>query len=157
MQLLRAANRIARPWQNGGGITYDVAASPVTAPLDQIAWRVSIAEIAAPGPFSRFEGLDRILTVLEGTLQLPGRTLVAGNSIAFPGEDAVHAIPLDGPVQALNVMTRRGEWHAAVDRWSPNLPSADIRIAIAGDAMILDAGESPPPDFSGHVIRIDPA
>ena len=52
----------ATRWKNGGGVTREVAKSPSQAPF----WRVSIANVDQEGPFSSFEGLDRILTVIEG-------------------------------------------------------------------------------------------
>ena len=70
MRLLRAADRVAVPWKNGGGVTHDVIVSPAGATLDDFDWRISIAEIARSGPFSRFPGIDRTLAVLEGKVVL---------------------------------------------------------------------------------------
>ncbi len=46
MRLLAATDRIARPWKNGGGVTFDVLSFPEGSTLETFAWRISIAEAA---------------------------------------------------------------------------------------------------------------
>lgn len=114
LTLLRAADRPAVSWKNGGGITYEVAAWPPGADFDTFDWRVSMAEVRRDGPFSVFPGVDRILTVLEGRLRL----CVAGQPpivlshrtppAAFAGDVATTATVEAAPVLDLNVMARRG-------------------------------------------------
>ncbi len=115
--LLPAADRVAVPWKNGGGITREVAVFPPGAGMDAFDWRVSMAEVRDSGPFSPFSGIDRNLTVLEGRLRLEmgGETLVLepGEKLAFAGDVPVHATPLR-PVVDLNVMTRRSHASAQV-------------------------------------------
>ncbi|EGD04024.1 hypothetical protein B1M_13530, partial [Burkholderia sp. TJI49] len=55
--LTRAADLVASPWKNGGGVTREIAAFPPGAALDAFAWRVSVADVGAAGPFSRFDGI----------------------------------------------------------------------------------------------------
>ncbi|MDV6330318.1 HutD family protein [Asticcacaulis sp. 201] len=116
---LTAAGRVAVPWKNGGGVTREIAVFPEGANMDEFLWRVSMADVTEAGPFSRFDGIDRHLTVLAGRLQLDlsdnRRTLQAGDSLAFDGSTPVHGTPLL-PVTDLNVMTRRGTFRASVDR-----------------------------------------
>ncbi len=52
-----------QPWKNGGGVTRELLAWPEPA-----SWRVriSVAEVTADGPFSRFEGVQRWFAVLQG-------------------------------------------------------------------------------------------
>jgi len=47
IKLLKAADRAAIPWKNGGGVTRDVIVSPAGATLENFDWRISIAEIAS--------------------------------------------------------------------------------------------------------------
>src|SRR4029453_18819910 len=68
LRLLRAADRVAIPWKNGGGITHDVALSG--AGPDDFAWRVSIADIERPGPFSSYPGIDRSFVPVHGKVRL---------------------------------------------------------------------------------------
>jgi environmental stress-induced protein Ves len=128
MRLLRAADRRAAPWKNGGGVTREIAAWPPGAGFDDFAWRVSMAEVTADGPFSSFAGVDRILAVLEGRLRLDveGRTQITLSPEAapavFPGDAAAHAVVEAGPVLDLNLMSRRGTVRARLTRLDVLLP-----------------------------------
>src|SRR5689334_16765882 len=66
IRLLRAADRIATPWKNGGGVTREVCRDGRSASAGDFDWRVSIAEVAQPGPFSRFNGYRRLIALIEG-------------------------------------------------------------------------------------------
>jgi len=120
--ILRAADRIAVPWKNGGGITREVAVHPPGSTLGNFGWRVSLAEVRTGGPFSTFSGIDRQMAVLSGRLQLSiaGReplTLCADSDpVAFAGELPVSSEPLQSPVLDLNVMTRRAAFGARLRR-----------------------------------------
>lgn len=122
MRVLRAADRIATPWKNGGGVTREVAAFPPGADLDAFEWRISLAEIEADGPFSTFPGVDRVLTVIQGAgllLTVDDRMLAldaASPPLTFPGEVQVTARLTDGAIGDLNVMVRRGAWRARTRR-----------------------------------------
>ncbi|WP_244817513.1 HutD family protein [Caballeronia sp. Lep1P3] len=125
--LIRGADLVATPWKNGGGITREVAARAD-------AWRVSIADIDRPGPFSRFDGIDRMLVVLDGAgLMLGAQSVLRAFGIArFPGESQVDARLADGAVRVFNVMTHRGAARARVDLW--RAPAS--RIVDAGTALL---------------------
>ena len=122
LTVLRAADRKAVPWKNGGGVTREIAAWPPGSGFDDFAWRVSMAEVREDGPFSNFAGVDRILTVLEGAMRL---TIEGGGVFElsldtppgnFDGEAPAASELTAGPVLDLNVMTRRGAAVAQVDR-----------------------------------------
>ncbi|MET4807957.1 environmental stress-induced protein Ves [Limibacillus sp. MBR-115] len=101
------------PWKNGGGITREIAAFPEGADLADFEWRISMADVASDGPFSRFEGVDRTLCVLEGSIELTlqgGKAVVLDPNSAplgFPADEDVVARLPGGPVRDFNVMTRR--------------------------------------------------
>ena len=61
----RDLNRV--PWKNGGGTTCEIAASPAGAGMEAFDWRLSMADVAADGPFSNFSDIDRTLVLIEGT------------------------------------------------------------------------------------------
>ena len=163
MQILRAADRVATPWKNGGGVTREVAARPPGAGMDGFDWRVSLADVAADGPFSAFPGVDRVLTVIEGdglVLEVEGRAahLTPGAPFAFPGEAAVAARLTAGPIRDLNVMVRRGVWTARVAPWrgapvvnidGPTLVVLlqDVEDFAAQDVVLFDARETVTLDF----------
>jgi environmental stress-induced protein Ves len=136
LHVFNRAQLPAVPWKNGGGVTREIVASPRGAGLDAFAWRVSIADVSTDGPFSVFEGVDRVLMLLEGN----GVALRGGDGrivrrldepfvpFAFPGDARITSSLLAGPSVDFNVMTRRA------------LARADVRIVRASEA--LDAFES---------------
>ncbi|MFJ8627704.1 HutD family protein [Kitasatospora sp. NPDC093550] len=120
-QVLRASERPATAWLNGGGVTREVAGFPAGAGLDRFDWRVSLADVATAGPFSPFPGIDRVITVVEGAgmaLTVDGvERLVDTPYRPFPfsGDATTDCRLLAGPVVDFNVMTRRGRVEATVD------------------------------------------
>lgn len=151
--LLRAADRLAVPWKNGGGITRELAVWPPGASFDDFVWRVSMAEVHQDGPFSSFPGVDRILTLLEGGLRLT----VSGAGVfdlspqtpplAFDGDAPASAALATGPVLDLNVMTRRGAAYAHVGRWAsaadiPATQGACLVFALADGVRVVNARQA---------------
>jgi environmental stress-induced protein Ves len=138
--ILRAADRIAVPWKNGGGLTREVAVHPPASTLANFAWRVSLAEVRAGGPFSTFTGIDRQMAVLSGRLQLSiaGRktlTLCADSDpVAFAGELPVSSEPLQSPVLDLNVMTRRAAFAARLRRCRAR---STATVGLEADSTLL--------------------
>ncbi|HEY1134772.1 MAG TPA: HutD family protein [Nocardioides sp.] len=115
------------PWRNGAGTTRELAAAA------DGAWRVSVAAIPGPAPYSRFTGADRVSCVVEGeglALEVYGedRTVRRGDVLAYPGEAPVVGRPLDGPVQNLNLVLDRAR---AV---------GGMRV-VAGDELVLAADD----------------
>lgn len=119
MHLLRSGAYRRVPWRNGLGHSAEILAFPASAA--DFGWRLSMAPVVADGTFSRFPGVDRVLTVIEGHgLQLalddaPPVTL-ADAPFAFPGDIPCQATLTAGRITALNVMTRRGRWRAVIRR-----------------------------------------
>jgi environmental stress-induced protein Ves len=110
----------AMPWKNGGGATREIASWPPGAGLGDFGWRVSIASIAAAGPFSVFKGMDRHIMLLggdgvrlqSGDGQLDHRLDTPHVPFAFSGDAAIDCSLLGCASSDFNVMTRRGQWHA---------------------------------------------
>lgn len=112
----------ATPWKNGAGVTREIVCQPAGAGTDDFHWRVSIAHIASDGPFSRFDGVDRIITLLEGAgvrlhstddaLDHPLLTPLV--PFAFAGEAPVQGLLVDGDCHDFNVMSRRAVCRASV-------------------------------------------
>lgn len=134
LEVLRAADRAAVPWKNGGGVTREVTVFPPGAGLTDFDWRISIAEIGVAGPFSVFPGVDRLMAVLKGRLSLfidgqpPVNLAPDTPAVGFPGDVPVFAEPLDATVMDLNVMTRRRRCRATLTR------------RVAGEAAVLESG-----------------
>ncbi|KQQ47420.1 HutD/Ves family protein [Duganella sp. Leaf126] len=123
-RLIQYASLRPTPWKNGGGTTTELAVSPPGASMDDFDWRVSLASIAADGPFSRFPGVDRSLALVAGDgvlLDFGDERIVLSPSeplVEFAGEDVVHATlsgPAGQPTLDFNVMTRRGRWRHRIE------------------------------------------
>ncbi|MFF2123127.1 HutD family protein [Kitasatospora sp. NPDC058184] len=150
-QVLRAGERPATAWLNGGGVTREVAGFPVGAGLDAFDWRVSLADVASAGPFSPFPGIDRVITLVEGAgmaLTVDGTEQLVDapfRPFAFSGDATTDCRLLAGPVVDFNVMTRRGRVEAAVDlataATTVDVPdgSTALLVCLVGTATIHDA------------------
>jgi environmental stress-induced protein Ves len=122
MQAIAYDDLTATPWKNGGGVTRELACYPAGATMDDFIWRVSIAEVAQSGPFSRFAGVDRAIALLDGDgmrLQFAHgahHDLTARLApFAFRGEDNVHAQLIGTPSRDFNLMLRRGAAQGTLD------------------------------------------
>lgn len=124
-------------WKNGGGWTRTVASNEAGHLL---RWRVSVADITAAGPFSRFDGLDRTAVMVRGAgLSLSGEAESwhfdgPGSFAQFPGELALHCDEPGVPTQLWNVMVRRGQAHAdlrIVEDNAVDLPPAPNVLVLA--------------------------
>ena len=97
----------ASPWRDGGGVTRELLAWP-----DAGQWRVrmSVAEVAQDGPFSRFDGVRRWFAVLAGAgvrLRMQGATQELTQHSApfeFDGAMATDCELLAGATQDFNLM-----------------------------------------------------
>lgn len=131
----------ATPWKNGGGLTREIVCQPPGAGLDDFEWRASIAQIASDGPFSAFEGVDRVITLLEGAGvrlrsadgQVDHVLGVALQPFAFAGEAAVVAERISGDCADFNLMTRRAacRGEVRVQRASGTVPPAAHGLLLA--------------------------
>ena len=115
------------PWKNGGGTTREVVAWPIGAGLDDFDWRISIASIAASGPFSAFAGIDRTILLLDGDgvhLASPDHGIdhrldQRWQPFAFAGEAPIDCTLLGGPSTDFNLMTRRDRVQGLVEVLTP--------------------------------------
>lgn len=111
----------ASPWRNGGGVTRELLAWP---DAQNWHWRLSVAEVASNGSFSRFDGVQRWFAVLGGAgvqLQLPGQThvlTVDSAPLCFDGAVPVDCQLLNGATQDFNLMLRRDRASATMQRLS---------------------------------------
>ena len=154
MRVVRRGEGRATRWKNGGGVTHELAVWPEGADLSGFDARLSMAEVAADGPFSAFPGIDRTLAVLAGgpmRLSFGGAEVALtadGPPLSFPGEAPVHARLDAGPVLDLNIMTRRGAFSHRMVRLSPGdrLPEGTVALAARGGVSVagvdLAAGDA---------------
>lgn len=134
------------PWRNGGGLTRELVAWPDSTDW---TWRMSVAEVACGGPFSRFEGVQRGFAVLGGAgvrLTIGDQTHELTRTSAPLWFDA--AVPvdcqlLDGATQDFNLMLR-GDQVAAkmlrisgVENFVLDAPRVVAVYAIDAPATVL--------------------
>ncbi len=140
MRRFDVATLPAQRWKNGGGLTREIARGPEGAGPEDFGWRLSVAEVEQPGPFSAFPGIDRCIVVLSGQgMALHDdagalvQTLAPLRPWAFAGEQALLARLPTGPCQDFNVMTRRGQWRSQLDvsQASARLARGDVTLLLA--------------------------
>lgn len=135
-RVIRRADWRTMPWKNGLGVTHELLREGDGA--QGFALRLSVAEVSADGPFSRFEGVDRVIALLDGAgLRLrrdDGQTVTLdrpGEPFAFAGEDAWACSLLGGPTLDFNVMTDRARLVASVTRREPGVLAGTWALALA--------------------------
>ena len=146
-RLFRVDDAAAQPWRNGGGQTRELIAWPSA---QQWAVRISVADVAADGPFSRFEGTQRWFAVLEGkgvelTIDGTARQVRRGDApLCFSGEATTHCRVLAGATRDLNLMLRnaRGGMLRVDDAapWRPEAAQCGLFAAV--DGRCVAAGRS---------------
>ncbi|WP_454871527.1 HutD/Ves family protein [Paraburkholderia xenovorans] len=172
--LIRGAELVAAPWKNGGGVTREVAAFPEGAGLDAFVWRVSVADVAQAGPFSRFAGIDRTLVLLSGAGMLldeagDGSSAHGVKTYAltqaldmahFTGEARIDARLVDGATRDFNLMVRRDAAQGEVEVWrgatQRTLSTDAVLLYCAQGLVSVTPGDAQPlPLETGDTLRID--
>lgn len=182
IQLLGPEDARSMPWKNGAGVTRELAIHPPGAGLDgtPFLWRISIAEVAADGPFSAFPGYDRSIMLVAGQgMQLsvageaPVRLAACYRPWRFSGDASTQCHLLSGPVRDFNVMSKRGviehrcdvisggaseaAWRRASQTLFCHCLHGNLIVKIAGIAeWSLNAGQSLwlPASGSGETAQI---
>lgn len=152
----------AMPWANGLGTTREIAIDPEPgAGGAPFRWRLSMADLAGPGPFSELAGVDRILVLLAGddvvlhVADSPPAPLGRHDAIAFPGDVPTHLEMPPGPGRDLNLMWDRERATGRVDVLAADAEvvlaaplafavalGGPARIAVDGAAAELDAEDA---------------
>jgi uncharacterized protein len=151
-RLVPSPDAPAQRWRNGGGTTRELLAWPRA---DDWQVRISVADIAADGPFSAYPGVERWFTVLQGSgveLTLDGVVHRLGRGDAplhFAGDAMAACRLIDGPTRDLNLMLRdaKGTMRAAVDglAWSPHAAQCGLFSAVAGQCLAGGVETAVPP------------
>lgn len=178
-ETLRFAEREPVVWRNGGGVTRELAREPASEESADPGWRVSIAELDRPAPFSTFAGLTRHFTVIGAqpvTLMLGERRIELAplESLAFAGEMPVSCQLPDGPSRALNLMYNPQCWQVGIAWLDPGAalvrdPDCEtLLLAVVGGARLagpvsarLDCGDTwhwrrlgPPAPPVSHMLEM---
>lgn len=140
--IVQLADVSPSPWRNGGGVTRELLAWPDSADW---VWRMSVAEVAASGPFSRFDGVRRWFAVLGGAgvrLTIDGHShdLTSDSApLCFDGASTVHCQLLDGATQDFNLMLRGDHASAQMERVSGVL-KLDTSVSLVVAVYAMEAG-----------------
>ena len=139
MRHLTHADYREMPWANGRGVTVEMIRVDRGGAMD---WRLSMAQVVEDGPFSRLPGIERNLTVIEGTgfdLVGPGLRLRAGllEPVAFSGDIPMAAEGVTGPSVDFNVMTAGRAARVNVVRGANTLDPAGATLCV----LALDVPE----------------
>lgn len=142
----------AQPWRNGGGVTRELLAWPQAAD-----WRlrISVADVRAAGPFSRFDGIERWFAVLEGAgvvLRLEGRQqrlTDADAPFCFDGGAKVDCALLADATRDFNLMAPPG--CARLQR-----VRGEERIAAASGSLLCVYAHAHPAhvDMDGATLQV---
>jgi len=142
LSVLRAADYPRMPWKNGGGSTEEITRDTGEG-LEGFGWRLSIAAIGESGGFSRFEGYQRVITVLQGEgmhLHVDGeqsRALLPFDAFAFNGASDVSCTLIDGPIRDFNLIYAPQRYRARL-QW---LEAGGRLFTSAQTVLVLGADE----------------
>lgn len=179
MRHLRPWDYKMMPWKNGQGTTMELAIEPPDASLAgaPFLWRLSIADVRASGPFSRYPGYERRIMLIEGN----GMTIDAGINgvvelerhcpVHFSGDWQVSGRLKDGPVRDLNLffdrkraagtleavhLSARRDIAADGDTVAIHVLQGWVKGYAAGDTLILAGDETMTlePSPSGAVCAV---
>ncbi|HWJ36019.1 MAG TPA: HutD family protein [Steroidobacteraceae bacterium] len=155
MQVIRKSSFRPTPWKNGGGITHEALRVPANG--NAFRWRVSVAEIDAPGPFSEFAEYNRKMVLLRGSgvrLTFDGGIATylraVGDLAEFDGAIATECALLNGPCVDLNLMVSKSM--TGVRAWVECLRAPRIlqpshakllAFAISGSVSVNIANRAP--------------
>jgi environmental stress-induced protein Ves len=133
-------------WKNGAGYTVELARSGGES-LDAFDWRISMADVKTSGEFSKFNGMQRILTVLEGqgivlSIDDDIQQLNTLQSAQFSGDSHTSCELTDGPIRDFNLIYNPEKYdarfHWLVDSIISDLfSSADLIFVFNQSADML--------------------
>jgi len=143
LTIIRKSSFTSTPWKNGGGITHEAIRVPAGG--GDFRWRVSVAHIDVPGPFSEFAKYNRTMVLLQGagvelrfgdgTLQTLRRV---GDWVQFDGAVPTHCELVDGACVDLNLMVSKAD-------------RVDARVELVLSPLVVSAAE----DGTLLVVPID--
>jgi environmental stress-induced protein Ves len=153
-KLLSLDSVAAQPWRNGGGVTRELLAWP--QPNDWCV-RLSVADVQACGPFSRFDGFERWFAVLEGDgvvlRSAFGEHHLTADSepFRFDGALPIDASPVRGPTRDFNLMALPGR-----SRMERVRGVAQVRGAASAVLALYAHGEPAVLRCGGEAVEVPP-
>lgn len=149
VRLLTSSDFRRQSWQNGRGMTLELVRQADAS--GALLWRLSVADVVEPGPFSPLPGIDRVITLIEGDgfdldfgeAQSPVR-LRPFEPVSFSGDWPTTATTVHGASRDFNVMTARGRIRARVEVTSGGVVNATLAYLYVarGSAAVVADGQS---------------
>lgn len=138
IELLKAVNYTRMRWKNGAGYTVELARSEGDS-LELFDWRISMADVKTSGDFSKFNGMQRILTVLDGqgiVLNIDNhfRHLKTLQSVQFNGDSHTSCELIDGSIRDFNLIYDPQKYHA---RYQWIVDSTNSEIFSSADFIFI--------------------
>lgn len=106
-------NYLNMPWRNGLGSTLEIARASSAAADDEFQWRLSLATVAASGPFSHYPHYRRAVTLVNGSgfrldiaEQASALLDTIGTTAMFAGAATTHCVLIGGVSTDLSLMVR---------------------------------------------------
>ncbi|EPG37462.1 HutD/Ves family protein [Acinetobacter colistiniresistens] len=132
-------------WKNGAGYTRELARSDGDG-LDAFDWRISMADVKTSGDFSKFNGMQRILTVLEGAgiilkIDDDSEHLKTLQSAQFSGDSTTSCELSDGPIRDFNLIYNPDKWCSRY-QWIREPTSSEL---FSSADLIFIFNQSPEP------------
>lgn len=150
MNVLRQADYPSQAWKNGKGVSRRIASFPEGVTFGEaLLWQLSLPVISADSPFSPFPGFDRQFMILSGKgVSLNFRHAAEGvafsrkidtplQAFAFRGDWEADCKLLDGPVEDLSLLSRRGKIAAKLEMRA--LHAISVFEKTAADTLLLYA------------------
>lgn len=125
-------------WKNGKGITDQIYIYPLNSTISDFEWRISSASFDSSGPFSKFEGYQRMLMMLEGeTIKLnhldSEKILFLYEPYYFSGNIETTS-EVSGFVKDLNVIWKENDYNTFIKVYKVE---KKIEISLQGDENFL--------------------
>ncbi len=114
-----------------------------SAGASPLQWRLSVAELLAPAPFSALPGVARTFVAADGpvVLSISGRrtTVAPGRAVRFSGSEPVELLALERPCHAVNLMVRSASG-LATSTTDPGRTTGPIQATHLPVASPIDPG-----------------
>ena len=153
---------ITMPWKNGSGITTEVARGGQCSTTGNWGWRISIAIVATDGPFSIFAGINRTISVIEGSgmdlYYQDGRQIALDlfEIVEFSGGIALEGKLRDGLIKNFNVMVDQNSFSTSLKIHNGK---THVKLVVENNALVLIhllAGEGSQIKCNQNVINLQP-
>jgi uncharacterized protein len=162
MIVLLEADYVSVPWKNGGGLTREILKVPPDATA--FDWRLSLATIETPGPFSAFDGYDRTLVLMQGAgVELDfgsqGRAVLRapGQLAAFDGGAPTNCTLIDGPSSDLNLIVSKARAESRARLIKVATPELVYTAGWEETLICCVTGAAQIEDAAGHIVMLSGA